>query len=505
MQTRLNAKTDELEYACSHRTYEGSTRDTWRDQVVWHTATEASKCINFPEAAKVTLPQNELVEPNSESEPIIKGTADFFTVDSHGNKHFEPVIFANYLIAQYHFKVMEDNFDIFVYSPDKGIWEDKGSQVIHKEMGKLLDDDNRKRYVEDVKHAITCAKDMMVSRPLPPLNKVAVLNGILNLETGTLEQPSPEQFIVVQIPVKFDPAARCPNVDNFLSQVVPENVIPLLIESVGYCLWQAMPLHKALMLIGAGSNGKSTFQKVIIKLLGEENTTSATLQSLCESRFMSAELYLKLANLSADLPDKALTRTGTFKTTSGGDRVQGEKKFKAPFWFYNYAKQVYSCNQIPSTPDDTDAYYRRWNIIEFPNKFEGKNCNANIVDELISPQELSGLLNRALEVLPGLLKRGAFSGDETTEQIREKYILKSNSAKAFIEAKLEPSLSHTDQILKQELYRQYVYFCGEHNVPSMSMGELTKNMKQYQPGAQLKNVRVEQEMLEAWRYIKWKM
>ncbi|MGA2628385.1 MAG: phage/plasmid primase, P4 family [Candidatus Bathyarchaeia archaeon] len=399
---------------------------------------------------------------------FLNGNADFFSFDAHGNKHFEPVKFANYLTGLYQFKVMEDNFDIFVYSPAKGIWEEKGNQVIRREMGKLLDDDNRKRYVEDVKHAVICAKDMMVPRPIPPVNKLAVLNGILNLETGTVEQPSPDQFIVVQIPVKFDPAAKCPNIDQFLSQVVPESMIPLLIESVAYCLWQAMPIHKALMLIGGGSNGKSTFQKVMTKFLGEENTTSATLQSLCETRFMAAELYLKLANLSADLPDKALTRTGMFKTTTGGDRVQGEKKFKNPFWFYNYAKQIYSCNQIPSTPDDTDAYYRRWNIVEFPTKFQGENCDPNILDKLTTPEELSGLLNKTLEVLPALLKRGAFSSDETIEQIRDKYILKSNSAKAFIEARLQASVNHTDQIFKEELYREYVYFCGERKLVGFS-------------------------------------
>jgi len=433
----------------------------------------------------------------------IDPSAELFSVDLHGNPHFEPVVFANRLLTQYPFKVMEDNFDIFVYTPEKGIWEPKGSQIIHAEMGKLLQEENRKRYVQDVEHAIICTPGLMVPRPTPLLNKIAVQNGILNLTTGQLEAGNPDDFIVTQIPVKFDPAATCPTIDKFLNEVTHPEMNGLVEESIAYCLWQARPIHKATLIIGPPESGKSTFLKVLRTFLGVENVSTIPLQTLCDQRFASAELYLKLANISADLPKQAIRYLGIFKMAVGGDPITGEHKHGRFFTFLPYAKHFYSCNSIPETKEDSSAYYRRWNIIEFPTAFTDRR-DANLDQKLQTPQELSGLLNKCIRVLPRLLERKAFSIDEETDQIRANYILKSNSTHAFIEAKLEQSLSDTDEIDKQLLYREYIQFCTEHEAEILGVGELTRGMKQKMPGPSLMLKRGD-TTTRVWRYVKWKL
>jgi putative DNA primase/helicase len=92
-------------------------------------------------------------------------------------------------------------------------------------------------------------------------------------------------------------------------------------------------------------------------------------------------LYGKLANIYADLPAIALKETGIFKMLTGGDTISGEHKFKPRFYFKNYAKLIFSCNQIPQTPDDSDAFYRRWIIVNFPHQFldADQNTDKNLV------------------------------------------------------------------------------------------------------------------------------
>jgi putative DNA primase/helicase len=426
----------------------------------------------------------------------------FFTVNRRGQLEFEPVKFAKYLMNQYIIKTMMDNYDMFVYNPDKGIYERNVPQLIHRELAKVLGEENRKRYYPDVEFHIHGTTQ--IERPTPVSNKIAVQNGILNLDSGKVEEPSPEQFITVLIPVTFNPTAECPEIDKFLSQVVTKDHAEVLVESVGYCLYQSMPIHKATMTIGTGANGKSTFLKLVETFLGSNNVSHVTLQSICENRFSSAELYGKLANLSADLPDKGLSKTGIFKMLSGNDTVQAEEKFKKMFFFVNKAKQFYSCNQIPETHDDTDAFMRRWNIIPFPNKFVGTACDPNILVKLTSPQELSGLLNKAIEVLPNLLQRGHFATNETTEQVRLNYIRQSNSAKAFIEESLEPSTNHEDFIECDALYREYIAFCKTNQLTSMAKRRLTENMQQYMPTAKHTTQQVNGHVVHVWRYVKLK-
>jgi len=96
---------------------------------------------------------------------------------------------------------------------------------------------------------------------------------------------------------------------------------PLLFEIIGYTLYPKYDLHKAVMLIGGGSNGKSTYLRLLRDVLGPENVTSIPLQDLVDDdkRFVVAQLHGKLANIFADLPPTALRSTGRFKVLTGED------------------------------------------------------------------------------------------------------------------------------------------------------------------------------------------
>jgi putative DNA primase/helicase len=432
----------------------------------------------------------------------IEKKEEFFSY-VNGYPHFEPVIFARSLMQKHTFKVMRDNYDIFVYYPEIGIWKREGEQIIKAEMGELLGEDNRKRFIEDVKHAIICEPNMMVPRPTPPIDKIGVENGILNLQTGKIEEPNPDNFVVTRIPVKFDPEAKCPEIDKFMLGVLPQDTVRQMVhESIAYTLHQARPIHKAMLAVGPPETGKSTFLKMVRKFLGKENVSDVALQVLCEQRFASAELYLKLANMSADLPQRALKSIGTFNMAIGDDPITGEHKHAEFFSFEPYAKHFYSCNNIPEASDDSGAYFRRWNIFEFTISFTGEKRDTNILNKITTPTELSGLLNRCLKDLPELLKRGHFLVDTETSKIREKYILKSNSTHAFIEKKLQQSLSYDDYIDKATLYRTYVQFCTDLDERPLGMGDLTKGMKLKLAGAELKQTG--EEKTRVWRYVKWK-
>ena len=108
-------------------------------------------------------------------------------------------------------------------------------------------------------------------------------------------------------------------------------------------------------------------------LLGEENVSHVA-QDLEENRFKVAELYGKLANIFADLPNKRLQSSSMFKTLVSGDRITAERKHEHPFAFRNHAKLIFSANALPGSNDRTYAFYRRWLIIPFEQTFNGKRA-----------------------------------------------------------------------------------------------------------------------------------
>lgn len=428
--------------------------------------------------------------------------SDFFTLNNRGRPEFEPVRFAKLLMSEHHFKTTMDNKTIFAFNPQKGIYEANGELVIQRELARLLDDESRKHQYPDVEFYIQA--QTFFNRPEPDPNKLAVLNGTLHLDTDTLEPASPDNFITAQIPVTYDPAADCPRIRQFMQEIVMEPQVCMLQQTIGYCLLQAMPLHKSTMLIGGGENGKSTFIKLVEKFLGEDNVSHVALQVLNDNKFAAADLYGRLANVYADIGSKSLVNTGGFKTSTGGDKIRGEEKYKKSFAFNSYAKQIYSCNRIPETHDDTDAFFRRWNIITFPNQFKGDNCNLNMLQEISTSQELSGLLNLALEQLRNLMKAKVFCTNQTTEEIRQQYMRQSNSAKAYIEQELELAESPDAWIQKEILFAEYVAWCNHQNLLPLDKRTLTSNIQRIIPKAQEKLRRVEGKGKEGWAYLQFR-
>jgi putative DNA primase/helicase len=82
--------------------------------------------------------------------------------------------------------------------------------------------------------------------------------------------------------------------------------------------------------------------------------------------------------------------------------------------------------------------------------FEGDNCDQNILEKICTPQELSGLLNLALEALKKILKQKGFSYSQTTKDTRLDYIAKSDPEGGFVQENLENDAE--GEIAKKDLF-----------------------------------------------------
>ncbi|MBN2295446.1 MAG: hypothetical protein JXM70_23650 [Pirellulales bacterium] len=235
----------------------------------------------------------------------------------------------------------------------------------------------------------------------PRADLVNTETGMVRVNDGVLLPHDPKYLSAVQLPVKYDPAATCPNIDKFVKTSFPADAHDLAWEIPGVLMTPMMWLQKAVLLLGEGSNGKSVWLSLLIRFMGKRNISSIALHQLESDKFATARLVGKLANICADLPSEHLAGTSTFKAIVGGDTLPAERKFQDSFDVEPFVRLVFSANHAPRSADSSAAFFRRWVVIPFDCTFEGDNqIPRDILDaRLQAPEELSGLLNKALEGL----------------------------------------------------------------------------------------------------------
>lgn len=381
-------------------------------------------------------------------------------------KEIVPAI-AIYLMHRFWIYTFSDNEEVVVYSPEKGIYE-RGGDVkikgIAQEIINIADSrgDFSKGAAGEVVGHIQRSTYIERENFEPPTNFICLKNGIYDTLKGAIMPHSPTMRFLSRLGIAYKPKAECPKINQFLIEVLQEQDIKMLEELVGFLLLRDYRFQKAFMFNGEGSNGKSTLLNVITKFLGEENVSHVALQDFAENRFAMVNLYCKYANIYADLSDKALKDSGKFKMLTGGDPIYADQKFRSTFRFDNFAKLLFSCNRIPLSRDNSDAFFRRWVIIDFTRQFIGKDEKRNLLAELTTEEELSGFLNLALLALDRLVLQNEFTNIESVEKMRELYIRKSDSIHAFVMDSLEPAID--GMVSKSMMWSKYLKYCGDKHV-----------------------------------------
>lgn len=416
------------------------------------------------------------------------------------SERFNPNSFANYLTGQFFFKTDKQTDIMYIYNSESGIWEPEGEIFIHQALVNRLGLEVKPHYQIDVEYFIKGESYQNVTET-PSL--IVLNNGVLNVESQQLIEKSPGYFILSKLPVAYDANAKLgPAIAKFLIDVFGENQFIALQEALGYTLLKQPLFEKAFMLIGDGANGKSTFLNLLQTFLGHENFSNVNLQEICNNRFAAANLYGKMANISADLPKTAISTSGRFKTLTGRDTINAEFKHKNAFQFLNTAKFWFSCNEFPQTSEDTLAYVRRWKIFNCPNVFLGDKADPKILEKLTTATELSGFLNWILEGLKRLLTNGRFSVNETEEDLRENILKLSNPTRAFLEKVVEQSNASKDFIIETELYADFITFCDAENLPTVRKSQFTQALKEYIPEVKQTKQRFDGKMKDVYQFIK---
>jgi putative DNA primase/helicase len=304
-----------------------------------------------------------------------------------------------------------------------------------------------------------------------------VKNGVLNTKTFEFVPHDPSNKFLLRIPVKYDPDADCPKFKKFLSEILEDGIERDTIEELfGYCLVKNYSIQKWFMFLGSGANGKGTLLSTLRTFLGAENISAVELQEF-EKPFSIAELYGRLANIVGDLSAKELYHSGRLKSLTGGDLLLAEKKFQNPFNFINHAKLIYSANELPKTFDGTVAFWRRVMLINFNKTFIDGGDVKDLWKEFTVEEEMSGILNLAIQGIRRLRGNGKFSKENSVGEIEEYYIRNSDPVTAFFMDCVEISNDVDDYISLQSLHASFVEYCKQYRFMDLSIRKFNTSVR----------------------------
>lgn len=314
------------------------------------------------------------------------------------------------------------------------------------------------------------AEDVVRSRvpeidcePIPDV--INFRNGLYYWQTDTLVPHTPDVLSTVQLPTDWDETASCPEFDTFLGQVVHADAIGMVWELIGYLMYSGNPLHKAVMLVGTGRNGKGTFLRTIEALLGKQNITSASLIDLVNTRFTTASLFGKIANIAGDIDGTYLENTATFKAITGQDMINAEHKGRDRFDFTPWAVPVFSANKIPGSADTTVGYLSRWLVLHFPNDFTGRE-DRTLDQRLQTKAELAGIAVKAVTALKRLLARHDFELPASAQEARDEFVRKVDQVRTWISecADISPDHPWTNRTALYAAYKNWAARDGHRPV-----------------------------------------
>lgn len=416
---------------------------------------------------------------------------------------FLPTVLATQVCAQTNIvstPIGEKFKGVYIYLWRGGVYRKDRAGEVESQIRNALSRDATPKRVDDTLDMVCRIRKV----PFDALNRKArdlinLRNGMLDWRTGTLLPHDPKYLSTIQIDADYDPAAACPELDVFFSDIFPEDCIPFVEEFIGYLLVPDTSFQKAFIAVGSGGNGKGTFLKIVAALLGEENVSTVDLHALEQEKFSRSLILGKLANIHHDIGREELESVSVFKTIVSGDPITMEEKHKQGFSARPYARLVFSANEFPRSQDRTNAFFRRLVFVEFLKNFVGSGKEVlEYEKKLIStPGFMSSLLNRAISGLRRLRAAGKFSLARTSQEVTETYIRECDSGRDFVAETC--AIEEWGWIPRREFYQKYIGWCEDEGIRPMGARGLTSSVRKVNGVREGKRAGVRGWMGVSWR------
>lgn len=306
-----------------------------------------------------------------------------------------------------------------------------------------------------------------------PVHWICFQNGFYDVLQHRMIPHDPRYRAVNMIPHSFDPDSdpQGQHVRQWLEGIADPDDLEMLLQFVGYCMTRDTRQQKFLILRGSGGTGKSTLIRLIEAVVGTENISNVSLSQLSQ-RFAAFGLMGKLVNSCADLETTALEDTSIIKKVLGEDRISAEAKGKDAVSFRNYAKLIFSTNELPIVKaEKTNGFFRRLLVLNMDRIPEHRD--PNLFSVLVS--EIDAFIHMAVDALERMLIVGYIQESQGSVEGVRQLRRDSDTVQAFLESCCTLDPKGTEK--KSDLFAAYRSFCQESERQALSRNSFYKSMR----------------------------
>jgi len=303
-------------------------------------------------------------------------------------------------------------------------------------------------------------------------------NGILNLRTGKLEPHDPARLMTKMANVKFEPNAKAPRWEIFLTEILPNPEIQEYLQQfLGSSLSAAIIDQQLHEFVGTGANGKSVLVEIFREILGDY---AAIIESelLVETRnegHPTSKMQLIGARFATcnEIEGNARLSEVKVKRLTGGDKLQARGMHKDFVEFAPTFKPVLIANYRPTIQDTDEAIRRRLIVVPFDVTIEPLKRDPHLKAKLMT--ELPGILAWALEGCLAWQRAGKLEQPKDIEMATLTMFNENDTVTAFIDECCTREIDAREP--RGMFYDSYVNWCKKAALPMKSANVVARQMK----------------------------
>ena len=303
-----------------------------------------------------------------------------------------------------------------------------------------------------------------------------VKQSIINLKNGSLVLDEAgvhlkpfdyRDFLTHQLEFAYDPSAVNLVFNRYLDEVLPDKETKRTLQEVaGYLFIKGLKMEKIFFLYGLGANGKSVFFESLNGLLGADNISHYSLESLTDEKgYHRAMIKDKIVNYATDI---RLTKidAGMFKTLASGEPIEARLPYRDPFLMSDYAKLIFNVNKFDSANvEHTHGFWRRVLVIPFTKTIPSEQQDRDLHKKILNDR--AGLLNWVIAGAERVIKQRDIFISAECELFKLKF-MKETDTVAMYEDDVQETMTATIYFKTvQEAYNDYKNYCQEagHKFP----------------------------------------
>ena len=287
---------------------------------------------------------------------------------------------------------------------------------------------------------------------------IATKNGYLDLKSLTLLPHNPERYNTICINHNYDEKVPFSAlIDDFMKKISmgDPKKMQFLYQVAGYCLLKRSIFSKFFIFIGEGGTGKSTFARLLCRMVGDRYTSSVKLNQL-DNDYQLAMLNDSLVNIDWDASNKkTLEDSGRFKSITVSEPVTVRQIYQKPVELICCATFIINANKMPMIMDNSSGLYRRMIIVRIDQK---------IVDPdpeyltKVTDLDMEYFFVKACEGISQAIKDGKFVINTSEADLEQKFSVGQSNVRKWLQDN-QMSIGDLHNKSLGELYGEFTQYC----------------------------------------------